>query len=80
METFTGDVPIQQIVYEQFSVTTIIEHDTNAAALGESCLEQSYEQKDLLYVAVDAVSAGVVLNSRFVTFPPAAGCWAISRI
>ena len=46
------DVPIQQIVYERFGVTTIIEHDANAAALGEFMFGTGYEQKDLLYVAV----------------------------
>lgn len=59
------DVPIHQIVYERFGVTTIIEHDANAAALGEFMFGTGYEQKDLLYVAVGrGIGAGVVLNGK----------------
>jgi N-acetylglucosamine repressor len=59
------DVPIQQIVYERFGVATIMEHDANAAALGEFMFGAGCERKDLLYVAVGrGIGAGIVLNGK----------------
>lgn len=59
------DVPIQQMVYDRFGVSTIIEHDANAAALAESLFGNGGEIDNLFYVAVGrGIGAGIVINGR----------------
>lgn len=61
------DVPIQQLVYERFGVTTIIEHDANAAALAEFMFGDNNGINNLFYVAVGSgIGAGTILNGRLL--------------
>ncbi len=59
------DIPIQQIVYERFGITTIIEHDANAAALAESMFGSGSRSDNLLYVAVGrGIGAGILIDGK----------------
>lgn len=60
------DIPIKEILENEFKIETIVEHDAHAAALAEKWLGIGQEAQNLIYVSAgrEGVGAGLIFNQE----------------
>lgn len=60
------DIPIKEILENEFQIETIVEHDAHAAALAEKWLGIGREAQNLIYIAAgrEGVGAGLIFNQE----------------
>ncbi|MFS0821483.1 ROK family transcriptional regulator [Bacillus sp. 1P02SD] len=61
------DVPLKQIVENQFGLPTFIDNDTNAYVLAENYFGSFMKYKDLVYITIgDGVGSGIMFNGQII--------------
>lgn len=64
------NIPIKEIIQNEFGIETIVEHDAQAAALAEKWFGVGQEAQNLVYVAAGrGVGAGIILGGEPCTSP-----------
>lgn len=59
------NIPIREIIQNEFNIKTVIQHDAHAAALAEKWFGVGQEADNLVYVAAGrGVGAGIIINGR----------------
>ncbi len=60
-----GDKPLNEVFEEKFGLTTVIEHDTKAMALGEAWFGLAREIPNVLFVNIGSgIGLGIIINGQ----------------
>jgi len=60
-----NNVPIRQLIYDEFKVPTYLENDCNAAAYGEKWLGAGRGYDNLIYITVSTgIGSGIILDQK----------------
>ncbi|PFO09323.1 transcriptional regulator [Bacillus sp. AFS076308] len=61
------DVPLKEMVEQQFGLPTYLDNDTNAFVLAENYFGSFGQYKDLVYITIgDGVGSGIMVNGKII--------------